>query len=62
MSLTDLLFLSIPAALAAFKLAALALAAVWVRAIAGLFEPRGLLYSTRREPIPLPVRSRTPRA
>jgi hypothetical protein len=57
MSVTHLLFLSIPAALAAFKLAALALAAVW--AVSAAFESRRLLPAARREP--LPVRARAPR-
>jgi hypothetical protein len=50
MSLTYLLFLSTPAALAA----------VW--AFSAAFESRGLLPDARCEPLPLPVRSRTPRA
>ncbi len=60
MSLTSLLFLSIPAALVAFKLALLALATVW--AVRGTVAPRGLLSGDHRQPVPVPLRSRPTRA
>lgn len=49
MNLTDLLFLSIPAALAVFKLAVLMLATVW--AMNSLFKSRGLLPDVQRQPL-----------
>lgn len=58
MSLTSLLFLSIPAALVVFKLALLALAATW--AIRAAVEPLALLSGDHHQPSP--VCSRATRA
>ena len=60
MSLTSLLFLSIPAALVAFKLALLVLATVW--AVRGTVAPWGSLSSALSQPLPVRSRSRSTRA
>jgi hypothetical protein len=51
-----MLFLSVPAALAAFKLGVLVLAAVW--AIGSLFKSYGLLPDIRRGPLAARARVR----
>lgn len=55
MNLNDLLFLSIPAALAAFKLTLIALAVVY--AVKTLFSPQRLMAKAEIKPVRSPTRS-----